>query len=344
MEIGALIKPRVLGRVFSLVLIAPACMADIERSGMGNDDQPMPPGAVALEIVSPLPGSTYTRDFVGQYGALVALVDLAVSASGSFARIDFEMPRGDILGSAGADLMLWTELAQDGPVTVMARAYDEAGRVVATDMVEFSVAPPPATTCHEWLDRYGIKYTVGPSRDGVDDPVTVTTPINGVSYRYSGSASPRATFFMDCTLALSLAEAAHHLRRRDIIEVVDIGVYNYRCIGEGTPPDCPRGMSQHSYARAIDIAGLITGEGIYYSVHDDWIIDPVGEQTCAADTEPGKDSFLHEVICDLKADDVWNIVLTPNYNADHRDHFHVDLSLGSDFIKSTGLDMGPDDY
>jgi hypothetical protein len=30
---------------------------------------------------------------------------------------------------------------------------------------------------------------------------------------------------------------------------------------------------------------------------------------------------------------VWNIVLTPNYNADHRNHFHVDLTPGSDFIE-----------
>jgi len=46
----------------------------------------------------------------------------------------------------------------------------------------------------------------------------------------------------------------------------------------------------------------------------------------------GADAFLHELICTLKDAGVWNIVLTPNYNADHRDHFHVDRTQGSDFI------------
>jgi hypothetical protein len=45
------------------------------------------------------------------------------------------------------------------------------------------------------------------------------------------------------------------------------------------------------------------------------------------------------------ADQVWNIALTPNYNAAHRDHFHVDLTAGSDFIRRMQpTDHGPDDW
>ena len=47
----------------------------------------------------------------------------------------------------------------------------------------------------------------------------------------------------------------------------------------------------------------------------------------------GKDRALHELICALKEAGTWNIVLTPNYNALHRDHFHVDLTADSDFIE-----------
>ena len=44
---------------------------------------------------------------------------------------------------------------------------------------------------------------------------------------------------------------------------------------------------------------------------------------------------------------MWNIVLTPNYNADHRNHFHVDLTPGADLIRGGGgrrprIDVGPD--
>ena len=38
-------------------------------------------------------------------------------------------------------------------------------------------------------------------------------------------------------------------------------------------------------------------------------------------------------------------MLTPNYNADHRDHFHVDLTTGSDFIRRrTLIEEGPNDW
>ena len=83
---------------------------------------------------------------------------------------------------------------------------------------------------------------------------------------------------------------------------------------------------------AIDLAGF-TIDSEYYSVNDDWIIDPDSEDTCTAPTVEGKDRLLHELICALKDADVWRIVLTPNYNADHRNHFHVDLTPTSDFIE-----------
>ena len=70
----------------------------------------------------------------------------------------------------------------------------------------------------------------------------------------------------------------------------------------------------------------------FCSVNDDWVIDPDSEETCAAPAEPGADAFLHETICALKDAGVWNIVLTPNYNADHRNHFHVDLTSGAHYL------------
>jgi hypothetical protein len=139
--------------------------------------------------------------------------------------------------------------------------------------------------------------------------------------------------FADCNLINSLVNAAPFFAARDIVEVSDLGIYNFRCIGGGTPPDCPNGISQHAFATAIDLAGFTQSDGTFSSVNDDWVIDPNAEETCDAATNPGKDAFLHELICDLKGAAVWNIVLTPNYNADHRNHFHVDLTPDSDFIE-----------
>lgn len=299
-----------------------------------------------LAITSPSIGSTHVRDALGMFGEIVARVDVTVDASDAITRVDIEDANGARLAVVGSDSTATIELPVDGTATFVAIGYDDADNPIATDSIDVNVNPPDVSDCYDWLDLYTIEYTLGPSRQGVADPVTVTAPINGVAYRYTSNSSPRDSFFMDCNLAVSLAQAAPFYRKRDIIEVADWGVYNYRCIGEGEPPNCPNGMSQHAYAKGIDIAGYTTGDGEYYSVNDDWVIDPDAEPTCGAATEPGKDAFLHELICAIKAADVWNIVLTPNYNSAHRNHFHVDLTNGSDFIRSrvVSVDFGPDNH
>jgi hypothetical protein len=219
----------------------------------------------------------------------------------------------------------------------------------AGDIVFEEVPPTPdaAVTitdpddCHEWLDAHGVDFSPASESPGVEDPVTVYPPIAGIDYRVSWQQERRESMFMDCELARSLVLAAEYLRDRDIVEVADMGVYNYRCIGGGNPDDgCT--PSQHAFARAIDIAGFTTADETYLSVNDDWIIDSDDIPTCEASPGGDKNRLLHELICELKADGVWNIVLTPNYNAAHRDHFHVDLSEDSDFIRARddGVDVG----
>lgn len=317
------------------------CTGAIDSGGGGGEDMVAEP---TLTLTSPSADSEYVREVRGAFGALVAAVPVTAETGGPIVRVVYELDDGSQLAELiGDDLAYDAELEDLGDYEVVAIGYDANGDERARDAVSFRVSAPTPADCHAWLDLYGLEYTLGPNNQGVADPVTVTVPINGMSYRSGSSSTPRTTFFMDCSLALSLARAAPELRRRDIIEVADYGVYNYRCIGGGTPPDCPNGISQHAYAKGIDIAGLTSSTGTYYSVNDDWVIDPAGESTCEAETEGDKDTFLHEVICELKRRGTWNIVLTPNYNDAHRNHFHVDLTTGSDFIRSGGgVDVGPD--
>ena len=44
-----------------------------------------------------------------------------------------------------------------------------------------------------------------------------------------------------------------------------------------------------------------------------------------------KARILYEIGRQMHERDIFNIVLTPNYNAAHDNHFHVDLTPGSDF-------------
>jgi len=323
-------------------LLAAACAGEITATEIASDagtpaDARRPTGADAdhraprLTLAQPGTGSAFVRDTLDARGALVARVPIVVVTEGPIARL--EVLAGDAL--VGGDPPLVIEVDRDGPVEIRAIGYDADGQVVAGAAVTAIVEPPATTDCYDWLDLYHLDYTRGPSRRGVAEPVTVTTPINGIAYRYVDNASPRVHFFMDCQLARSLARAAPHLHDRDVVEVVDVGVYNYRCIGGGDPPDCPRGVSQHAYAKAIDLVGFVTADMTSYSVSDDWVIDADDEPTCTAPTETDADAWLHELICELKDDHVWNIVLTPNYNAGHRSHFHVDLKTGADYIRRT---------
>jgi hypothetical protein len=288
----------------------------------------------SLSVVSPADGSTMTRDQLGSSGALVAPLAIEVRSAGDIARVAIAVggePLGDVV-----DGSLATELVRTGTMTLTAIAYAADDTELLRAGIEIAVVDPDVADCQGWLDLYRLDYTVGPAKQGVADPVTVKMPLNGVAYRYSANTAPRETLYGDCALMHSLAQAAPIVRAHDVTEIVDIGVYNYRCIDQSlTPPNCT--LSQHAYAKAIDIAELVTGDGTRYSVLKDWVIDPSGS-TCAAETEGDKDTFLHRVICELKAAGVWNIVLTPNYNGAHRNHFHVDLTSGADFIKRDASD------
>ena len=190
----------------------------------------------------------------------------------------------------------------------------------------------PSHPCLDELDRLGVRWSSGPESPGVEIPVTVTLPIGGISFRQQGASEPRSTWFMDCELARALHAMAQLLESRGIVEALDLGIYNYRCIAEGIPPDCPNGISLHAYARAVDIAGLVSSEGTVHSVLEDWVID-VNGATCMEGPRAGSDAFLHEVICDIYRADIFNIHLTPNYNADHRNHWHLDLTAEANFIR-----------
>jgi hypothetical protein len=302
-----------------------AAMAVVGWSGCSVEVE-----VASLSILSPAPGASFPRDQLGSSGALVAAVGVEADAQGDIARVAIRA--GDVELGDLADGVLATEFSQPGPVTLTAVAFDDAGLELISASVDITIADPAVADCQAWLDLYRLDYTTGPENLGIADPITVTLPLNGVAYRYSGNTSQRKTLYGDCTLMKSLAEAAPIVRAHGVSEIVDIGIYNYRCIDQTkTPPDCT--MSQHAYAKAIDIAELVTADGTHYSVLKDWVIDTTA--TCSAETANDKDSFLHRVICELKAADVWNIVLTPNYNDAHRNHFHVDLTKDSDFIKRT---------
>ena len=120
-------------------------------------------------------------------------------------------------------------------------------------------------------------------------------------------------------MALALYDMAELAKTRGITDFVHYGTYNCRVIAGTTT------LSEHSYANAIDIAGIQTANGQRYTLLSDW---EDGDTT--PDTVGGELLFwLAHTMHDLH---IWNVILTPEYNAAHDNHFHIDLTPGSWFL------------
>jgi hypothetical protein len=100
---------------------------------------------------------------------------------------------------------------------------------------------------------------------------------------------------------------AQRLLHEPVVEILHFGSYNCRLKRRGST------MSEHATANAFDISGFRLKSGKIISVLKNW-----------QDTD-ARGEFLHRVhdgLCDH-----FNLTLSPDYNADHKDHFHVDMGL-----------------
>ncbi|MBI2897109.1 MAG: extensin family protein, partial [Deltaproteobacteria bacterium] len=202
--------------------------------------------------------------------------------------------------------------------------YGEEG-VQQTVCIPEDLVPDPEG-CQAELAALGIDFE--PSAPVVDrpddhpdltceipDPVFVNSPIRGIEFPEGGGGR----LLMGCALARQVAVLADHLVEIGVVSFTDLGTYNCRVIA-GTDT-----LSEHGNGLAIDLAAFTLEGGTTYTLEDDWIID---------DSTPGTDGgqFLYDLAHWMYDESVFNIILTPDYNAAHRDHFHVDLTPGEHLL------------
>jgi hypothetical protein len=166
--------------------------------------------------------------------------------------------------------------------------------------------------CRALMDKAGIEYTVLPAitdgQCGYSDGVRFAPG----GARRIGFAPARLGVVCPVAAALALWEwhvvqpaAQRHFGAR-VATIDHLGSYNCRRLYGRSTGD----YSQHATADAIDLAGFRLSNGTRISVLKDW-----------SDTGP-KASFLREVRDG--ACDVFATTLSPDYNAAHRDHLHLD--------------------
>lgn len=191
---------------------------------------------------------------------------------------------------------------------------DRAGFSTDTKLAMIDMAP--ASWCERLIDRSTVLETTsldahdGDGGCGWSKAVHIQSS-NGVTL------TGRPPTAMQCTLAAGahiwLTSADY--RAREILgsglsRVHHAGTYSCRRMYNRASGS----MSQHAYANAWDIMGFELDDGRVVSVLKHWRAG--GEMQ----------TFLHAVRDD--ACKIFSIVLGPDYNAEHRDHLHVDMGLG----------------
>jgi hypothetical protein len=171
-------------------------------------------------------------------------------------------------------------------------------------MISFENAPEQ---CYAALRRAGVAFepAVREIKDGcgyADGAILVRSDID-----HGGP------LLMRCPALIALlvwekqivAPAAERLMGRKLVGVRHFGTFSCRNINHAREGR----RSQHATANAIDIAGFTLAGGDKVSVAQDW-------------RSGAKQAFLHAArdgACRL-----FGVVLSPDYNSLHRDHFHFD--------------------
>lgn len=164
--------------------------------------------------------------------------------------------------------------------------------------------------CDQVLAGSGLRY----SRQA-DSPASARCPLRNTLRVQGGDVALSSSFLASCPLAVAyvlfdihtLQPAAQRVFGEKVARIDHLGSFACRNVygrAEGR-------LSQHATANALDIAGFRLAGGRRVSVLGDW------------DDDGDEGRFLREVrdgACKQ-----FDTVLGPEYNAAHRNHFHLDM-------------------
>lgn len=164
--------------------------------------------------------------------------------------------------------------------------------------------------CDQVLKTSGLRVS-----HQADSPADAACPLRNTLRVQGAQVGLSSSFLASCPLAVafalferhSLQPAAQAAFGHAVTRVDHLGSFACRNMygrAEGR-------LSQHASANALDIAGFRLADGRSINVLKDW---------------PGEDAnarFLRQVR-DRACND-FNVVLSPDYNAAHRNHFHLDM-------------------
>ncbi len=186
------------------------------------------------------------------------------------------------------------------------------------------VGPPDVVAdCDAQLARAAVRYRPStlPVHTEHRSKIVCGAPQVVTYLRGPGDIAYSPAPLLTCTMALALAsferivqEEAERDFHSPVVRIDQLGTYSCREIAA-----YPGWVSEHSYANAIDVAHFILRNGTTIEVLRDFD---------KGDGPPARlaGAFLRTVSRRAYDEEVFSHVLTPFFNAAHRDHFHLDLA------------------
>jgi hypothetical protein len=192
-----------------------------------------------------------------------------------------------------------------------------------TDPSDDDVPGPPdaLVDCEAQLAAAGVTFRHASLPVHTERKIVCGAPQVVVYQRGPGHIAYDPAPLLTCPMALALAsferivqeEAARDFRV-PVVRIAQLGTYNCREMAA-----FPGWVSEHAYANAIDLARFTLRSGITVDVQRDF---DKGEAPPARRSG----AFLRAVSQRAFDENVFSHVLTPFFDAHHKDHFHLDLA------------------
>jgi hypothetical protein len=175
-------------------------------------------------------------------------------------------------------------------------------------------AAPSLGSCTKELDARKIAYRQT-RRDGIANAVEITGPLGGIAM-----SSPDMALVIDCSLAVSLDEAGRYLRALGLEKVTFSSAYAQRKVRGTNRP------SKHSYGLAIDVHTFWGPELGTLTVDRDYEQGLGSEVDCLGKPLTQGGAALKILQCQLVRSGLFRLVLSPDFDDAHHDHFHLEAT------------------
>jgi len=179
--------------------------------------------------------------------------------------------------------------------------------------------PTPRETqqCFADLSREKVRYSPLPDRDfgggcivtGAVQLLDIGVPVSGLKSMKCGLARSFTAW-----VRFAVAPAAKQILGSPLVKVETFGTYSCRgIIGNGAAS--AQRMSEHGLANAVDVSGFALADGRRITIERDWRSGDTATRDFMA--------AIHNSACRRFA-----TVLSPDYNAAHYNHLHLDMGRG----------------